>query len=151
MHTSECSDSSNATWYVRQPASLLPGISFLREIWKVEIQAPQPFLRFLFNAVLLIELLNTSIGSRCLLLTSIERMAFGAYFYVNLGLCGAGHESIATVTGHSRLIVLGMDSFLHLIHLSIIITLLLKRAVQSKYYLSFTSALLMEPQTALLL
>ena len=76
-------------------------------------------------------------------------MAFGTNFYVNLGLRGAGHESIATVAGHSRLVVLGMDSFLHLIHLSIIITLSFPMAVQSQYYLSFTSALLMEPQTAI--
>ena len=44
-------------------------------------------------------------------------MAFGADFYMNLRLCRARHKSVAAVTGHSCLIILGMDSFLHLVHL----------------------------------
>ena len=87
---------------------------------KVEMQSPQPFLRFLFYAILPIELLNTSVSSGHFLLASVERMAFGANFYMNLGLRGAGHKSVAAVTSHGCLIVLRMDSFLHLIHLFII-------------------------------
>ena len=71
----------------------------------------------LFNAVFPIELLDTSVSPGHLLLARVEGMAFGAYFYVNLRLRRAGHESVATVTCHSRLIVLRMDSFLHLVHL----------------------------------
>ena len=81
------------------------------------MQSPQPFLRFLFAAVFLVELLNTSIGSGCLLLAGVERMALGTNFNVNLRLGRACHESIPAVTCHGCLIVLRMDSFLHLVHL----------------------------------
>jgi hypothetical protein len=71
----------------------------------------------LFHAIFPIELLNTPVSPGHLLLASVEGMAFGAYFYVNLRLCRAGHESIAAVTCHGCLMVLRMDSFLHLVHL----------------------------------
>lgn len=38
---------------------------------------------------------------------------------MDLRLRGAGHERVTTVAGNSRLIVLGMDSFLHMSHLFI--------------------------------
>ena len=91
------------------------------------------FLRFLFNAVFLVELLNTSIGSCSLLLTGVERMALRANFYVDFRLCGAGHESIAAVAGYSCLIVLGMDSFFHRFHLSMIITVYFVVLIRTAY------------------
>ena len=71
-------------------------------------------LLFLFNAVLLIELIDTSVGSCALLLSCVERVALGTDFYVNVFLGRTCYESIAAVTGYGCLIICGMDSFLHL-------------------------------------
>ena len=65
-------------------------------------------------------------------------MALGANFYVDFRFGGTGYKSVATVAGNGCLIILGMDSFFHLFHLSMIITCIFL----------FSSALLMEPQTA---
>ena len=43
-------------------------------------------IHFLFNAVLLIELIDTSVGSCALLLSCIERMALGTYLHMNVFL-----------------------------------------------------------------
>jgi len=69
-------------------------------------------------------------------------MTLGANFYVKLGLGGAGYKCVTTVAGYSCLVVSGMDSFFHFFHLSI------KNVV---YKFLFSSSLLMEPQTAVLL
>lgn len=95
-------------------------------------------IAFLFNTVLLVELIDTAVSSCGLLLTCVERMALGANFYVKLRLGGSGYERVAAVAGNRRLIVRGMDSFFHLFHLSMITCI--------KFL--FSSSLLMEPQTA---
>ena len=61
-------------------------------------------------AVLLIELINTSLGSGSLLCACVERVALGADFDVDLRLCGTGNECVAAVACHSSLIILGPES-----------------------------------------
>lgn len=77
-------------------------------------------LFLLFDAVFLIELINTSTSLCCLLLACVERMAFGTDFYVDALVRGACYKCVPTVAGHSRLMVLRMDSFSHVFHLSIL-------------------------------
>ena len=72
---------------------------------------------FGFNSVLLIESLDTAAGGCSLLLTRVERVALGADFHVDILLRGTGHKRVATVTCHSCLIILRMDSFFHDFHL----------------------------------
>lgn len=86
---------------------------------KVEIFTTSTFsvITLLFNAVFLIELLNTSTSLVCFLLSSIEWMAFGTDFYVNLFLSRTCNKGIAAVAGNSCLIVIWMDSFSHDFHL----------------------------------
>jgi hypothetical protein len=64
-------------------------------------------------AVLLIELINTSLSSGSLLCAGVERVALGADFNVDLRLCGTGNKGIAAVAGHGSLEILGMDRFFH--------------------------------------
>ena len=45
-------------------------------------------------------------------------MALRAHLYVDLRLRGTGHKLIPAVAGNLGLIILRMDSFLHLNHLS---------------------------------
>ena len=71
-----------------------------------------PFI-VLLNAVLLIELIDTSVGSCALLLSCVERVALGTDFYVNVFLGRTCYESIAAVTGYGCLMICGMYSFLH--------------------------------------
>ena len=61
----------------------------------------------------LIELLNTSTRLVCLLLTRVERMAFGTDLNVDLLLRGSGRKCVATVAGDRRLIIIRMDPFSH--------------------------------------
>ena len=65
------------------------------------------------QAILPVELIDTSLGSRCLLRAGVELMALGAYFDVDLRRSGAGHEGVAAVAGDSCLVILGMDSLSH--------------------------------------
>ena len=65
------------------------------------------------QTILSVELINTTIGSCCLLSARVERMALGANFDVDLLRSGAGYESVAAVAGYSCLIILGMDSLSH--------------------------------------
>ena len=64
-------------------------------------------------AVLLIELINTSLSGGSLLCVCVERMALGADFDVDLRLCGSGYECVAAVAGHSCLIILGLNRSFH--------------------------------------
>ncbi len=68
---------------------------------------------FLCQAILTVELLDSATGSCSLLLTSIKRMALGAYFNVNIALCGTCLKSVAAVAGNVRNNVLRLDIFLH--------------------------------------
>lgn len=64
-------------------------------------------------AVLLIELINTSLSSGSLLCAGVERVALGADFNVDLRLCGTGNECVAAVAGHGSLIILGLNRSFH--------------------------------------
>ncbi len=62
----------------------------------------------LFNAVLLIELINTSVGPGALLLSRIERMALGTDLNVDIFLCRTYNKCITAVTGYGCLMICGM-------------------------------------------
>lgn len=87
----------------------------------VEIFQPQPIVLplcfFLFHAVFLVELLNTSTSCCSFLLSCIERMAFGADFYMDIFFCRSCYKCISTVAGYSCLMICRMDSFFHFLHL----------------------------------
>ena len=73
----------------------------------------------LTHAILPVKLINTSARLRRLLLSCIERMAFGTDFNVNVLLRRSRHECIAAVARYRRLMVIWMDSFSHTFHLSL--------------------------------
>ncbi len=73
-----------------------------------------------FDAVLTIELINAASCGSGFLLASVERMALGADFYVDLLLSGSGYELVAAVADHLGLIILRMNSVFHFFHLVIL-------------------------------
>ena len=73
--------------------------------------------KLLRNAVLAIELVNPASRLCLLLLTRIEWMALRTNLDVDVLLRRTSHKGIATVTGHSSLIVIRMDPLSHLFHL----------------------------------
>ena len=77
-------------------------------------------LAFLLQAKTLVETVNTSTGVNQLLLAGIERVALGADLNTNVLLGRAGSKSVATGTADRGLFVLGMDTFLHFVHLFLI-------------------------------
>ena len=82
-------------------------------------------LFFLFNAVFLVELINTSTSLSSFLLSCVEWMTLGADFYVDVLLCRSCYKCVSTVTSYSSLILIRMDTFAHDFHLSIFIYYLL--------------------------
>lgn len=76
-------------------------------------------LFFLFDAILFIELINTATSLCSFLLACVEWMAFGTDFYMDTLICRTCYKCIPTVACHSCLMVLRMDSFSHVFHLSI--------------------------------
>ena len=44
-------------------------------------------------------------------------MAFGANFHLNRLGGGAGHKLVAAGAGHLNLLIFGMDTFFHIVHL----------------------------------
>ena len=83
---------------------------------------PNPYLAKLLvcaDAVLAVELVNTSASSCSLLLSCVERMALGANLHVDVLLCRTCYELVAAVADNLCLIISWMDSFLHDFHLSI--------------------------------
>ena len=74
---------------------------------------------FLFDTILLVELVNTSASLSSFLLTCIEWMAFGADFYVDALVCRTCYKCVTAVASYSCLMVLWMDTFSHDFHLSI--------------------------------
>ena len=66
-----------------------------------------------------VKLINTSACLSSLLLSCVERMAFGTDFYVDILLCGSCYKCVSAVAGYSCLIVIRMDSFSHDFHLSV--------------------------------
>ena len=61
----------------------------------------------LLTAETLVEALNTSAGVDQLLLTSVERMALGANFDVDLGLGGTSLDDVAACAGDGAVNVVG--------------------------------------------
>ena len=74
----------------------------------------------LLQAKTLVETINTSTGVNQLLLAGIERVALGADLNADVLLGGAGRKDVATGTANRGLFVLGMDTFLHVVHLFLI-------------------------------
>ena len=97
---------------------------------KVEISQPQPshsvIFKLFIQAISLVELIDTSASLSSFLLSCIERMTFGADFYVDILLGRSCYKSITAVAGYSCLIVIRMDSFSHDFHLSIFILFYLR-------------------------
>ena len=77
-------------------------------------------VRILLQAKTLVEAINTSTGVNQLLLAGIERVALGADFNTNVLLSGAGRKDVATSTANRGLFVFGVDTFLHFVHLFLI-------------------------------
>ena len=74
----------------------------------------------LLQAETLVETIDTSTGVNQLLLAGIERVALGADFDSDVLLGRTSGKSVATCTADSGLFVLGMDTFLHFVHLFLI-------------------------------
>ena len=71
----------------------------------------------LLQAETLVETVNTSTGVNQLLLAGIERVALGADLNTDVLLSRTGREDITTGTANGSLFVVGMDTFLHFVHL----------------------------------
>ena len=71
------------------------------------------------HTILTVEFINRTTGLYSLLLACVERMAFGTDFHMDALVGGACYECVPTVTSHGCLMVLRMDSFSHVFHLSI--------------------------------
>ena len=71
----------------------------------------------LLTAETLVEALNTSAGVNQLLLASVERMALGANFDVDLGLGGTSLDDVAACAGDGAVNVVRMDTLFHSFHL----------------------------------
>ena len=74
----------------------------------------------LLNAVLLVELINTTAGVNELLLAGVEGMALGADFYGDAGAGGTGLDGCAACALDNGGLIVRMDSCLHLFVLLII-------------------------------
>ena len=78
--------------------------------------------RWLFALLIQIEtLLETIYASACvnqLLLASVERMALGANFDVDLGLGGTSFDDITASAGNGAVNVVRMDTLFHSFHLN---------------------------------
>ena len=67
----------------------------------------------LVQTELLVELGNAAAGIDQLLLTSVERMALGANFDVDLGLGGTSLNDVAACAGDGAVNVVRMDTLFH--------------------------------------
>ena len=74
----------------------------------------------LLQAETLVETINTSTGVNQLLLAGIERVALGADLDTDVLLGGTGGKDVATSTANRGLFVIGMDTFLHVVHLFLV-------------------------------
>ena len=71
----------------------------------------------LLQTVFLVETVNTSTSINQLLLAGIERVALGADFNFDVLFGGTGLDDFTTCASDRSLFVLGMDTFLHSVHL----------------------------------
>ena len=74
-------------------------------------------VKFLLQVEALVESINTSTGVNQLLLAGIERVALGADFDSDVLLGRTSGKDIAASAADGGLFVLGMDTFLHFVHL----------------------------------
>ena len=82
--------------------------------------AQTDFVLILLQAKTLVEAIDTTTGVNQLLLAGIERVALGADLDTDLLLGGASGKDVTAVATDRGLIVLGMDTFLHFVHLFLI-------------------------------
>ena len=95
-----------------------PTFSFKKSIKKYGLHKAVRILSvFLLQAEALVEAINTSTGVNQLLLAGIERVALGADFHTNVLLGRTSGKDIAAGAADGGLFVLGMDTFLHFVHL----------------------------------
>ena len=90
---------------------------FCRKIQKSPHRIGAGFGCGLLEAELLVEALNASTSVNQLLLAGIERVTLGAYFDANVLLGGTGLDHFAAGTTNGGLLIIGMDAFLHAVHL----------------------------------
>ena len=82
--------------------------------------AQTDFVLFLLQAKTLVEAIDTTTGVNQLLLAGIERVALGADLDTDLLLGGASGKDVTAVATDRGLFVVGMDTFLHFVHLFLI-------------------------------
>ncbi len=82
--------------------------------------AQTDFVLILLQAKTLVEAIDTTTGVNQLLLAGIERVALGADLDTDLLLGGASGKDVTAVATDRGLFVLGMDTFLHFVHLFLI-------------------------------
>ena len=70
----------------------------------------------------LVELVNTSAGINQLLLAGIKGVTLGADFNLDIFPCAARLNYLAAGATNGRLLVLGMDPFLHCVHLFLVLS-----------------------------
>ena len=80
------------------------------------VRAPNTNL-LLVQAELLVEAADTSASIHHLLLASKEGVTLGADFHLNVLLSRTSLDHVATGASNSGLLIVGMDAFLHGIHL----------------------------------
>ena len=106
--------------FFNKDAGAPPPLHFLSFIQNKKIRtanrSPEIFV-FLLQAEALVEAINTSTGVNQLLLAGIERVALGADFHTNVLLGRTSGKDIAAGAADGGLFVLGMDTFLHFVHL----------------------------------
>ena len=76
----------------------------------------------LLQAKALVEPINASTSVNQLLLAGVERVALGADFNSDVLLGGTGRKDVATSATDRSLFVIGMDTFLHVVHLFLVIS-----------------------------
>ena len=85
----------------------------MKKKWTKKAEPKPCFFFLLLNSKTLIELINSTLSSCCLLVSCVERMALGANFHVNFRLCGTCYEGVSTVAGYGCLVVAWMNVFSH--------------------------------------
>ena len=87
---------------------------------KVRTTAAVVRTKGLLQAKALVEPVNPSTSVNQLLLAGIEGVALGADFNTNVLLGGASRKDVATRAADRGLFILGVDTFLHFVHLFLI-------------------------------
>ena len=95
-------------------------VFFVRYMKKVRTTAAVVRTKGLLQAKALVEPVNPSTSVNQLLLAGIEGVALGADFNTNVLLGGASRKDVATRAADRGLFILGVDTFLHFVHLFLI-------------------------------